>query len=174
MQNGFARIGGVHEPVELGALLAEAVALGCPDAAQQALAIRCDVGAGAGLTITLDRHRVLQIAVNLLANARDSITEHRRATGAATGQITVRLALVEGWLELAVEDDGGGIAPEALQRIFNAGFTTKAKGHGYGLHSSALSAEQLGGTLRCASPGIGRGASFFLRVPIEATRSHGE
>jgi len=77
-----------------------------------------------------------------------------------------------GWLELAVEDTGGGIAPESLLRIFSAGFTTKPKGHGYGLHSSALAAEQLGGTLRCASPGLGQGATFVLRVPTETASSH--
>ncbi|HET7504727.1 MAG TPA: ATP-binding protein, partial [Kofleriaceae bacterium] len=121
---------------------------------------------------------VLQIAVNLVANARDSVLERcqRIATpsvvDAAPGRIAVRAAVDDGWLELAVEDDGGGIAPETLARIFNAGFTTKARGHGYGLHSSALAAEHLRGTLRCTSAGIDRGASFILRIPVETASSH--
>ena len=172
MQNSFARTGSVHEQVDLGVLVTQAIALGCPDAGRQALVIHCEVDPAQ--IVTIDRHRVLQILVNLLANARDSITDHRRAAGTKGGAITVQTTLDAGWLELAVIDDGGGIAPEALHRIFNAGFTTKAKGHGYGLHSSALSAEQLGGTLRCASAGIGSGARFCLRIPIEVARSHAE
>jgi signal transduction histidine kinase len=116
--------------------------------------------------VTLDRHRVLQILVNLLANARDSVTTHKRA-GAKEVRITVDGLVETGWIELSVEDSGGGIAPESLLQIFNAGFTTKPRGHGYGLHSSALAAEQLGGTLRCTSAGLGHGARFVLRVPTE-------
>jgi signal transduction histidine kinase len=172
MQNAFARIGGVTEQVELALLVGQGIALACPDAGRQALVIHCEVEPER--IVLIDRHRVLQILVNLLANARDAITEHRRAAGGGSGEITVRMTLEPGWLELAVIDDGGGISPEALPRIFNAGFTTKAKGHGYGLHSSALAAEQLGGTLRCASAGIGAGASFCLRIPIAAARSHAE
>jgi signal transduction histidine kinase len=172
MQNTFACTGGVSEPVELAVLVTQAIALACPDAGRQALAIHSEVPAEP--RVMLDRHRVLQILVNLLANARDSIADHRRASGGRGGEITVRVTHDAGWLVLAVTDDGGGIAPEARDRMFNAGFTTKAKGHGYGLHSSALSAEQLGGTLRCASAGIGRGARFCLRIPIEIARPHAE
>jgi len=170
MQNGFARTGGVHEQVELATLVSEAVALACPDSGRQRLELVCEVEPER--IVMIDRHRVLQILVNLLANARDSVVEHRRAGGSGAPRITATVALEPGWIELRVEDTGGGIAPEVLTRVFNAGFTTKAKGHGYGLHSSALAAEQLGGTLRCASAGIGRGASFVLRVPLEPPRSH--
>ena len=86
--------------------------------------------------------------------------------------VTVTASVDTGSLVLAVEDTGGGIAPESLLKIFSAGFTTKPKGHGYGLHSSALAAEQLGGTLRCSSEGLGRGAMFILRVPTEPGRAH--
>jgi signal transduction histidine kinase len=163
MQNGFARTGGVAEPVALAALVDEAAALGCPDAGRHGLTLERAV---ADARVELDRHRVLQILVNLIANARDAVGERRRSLPEG-GRITVTAGVADGWLELAVADDGVGIAPAALPRIFGAGFTTKARGHGYGLHSSALAAEQLGGTLRCASPGIGGGARFVLRVPIE-------
>lgn len=170
MQNGFARTGGVHEQVELATLVGEAVALACPDAGRQGLELACDVDPGE--LVMIDRHRVLQILVNLLANARDSVLEHHRSGAAGALRITATVAFEPGWIELRVVDTGAGIAPEALNRIFNAGFTTKAKGHGYGLHSSALAAEQLGGTLCCTSAGTGRGASFVLRVPTEPPRSH--
>jgi signal transduction histidine kinase len=170
MQNGFACTGGVHEQVELATLVDEAVALGCPDSGRHGFDLVCQVEPDR--SVMIDRHRVLQILVNLLANARDSVIEHGQSGAAGAARVTAIVTLEPGWVKLRIEDTGGGIAPEALTRIFNAGFTTKAKGHGYGLHSSALAAEQLGGTLRCASAGIGRGASFVLRVPTEPPRSH--
>jgi signal transduction histidine kinase len=170
MQNGYARSGGVQEQVELGALIEQGVGLGCPDPERHGLEIeRC---IAIDRAVTLDRHRVLQILVNLLANARDSIAAHARSDAGGARRITVTAKVEAGWLELAVEDTGGGIAPESLLRIFSAGFTTKPKGHGYGLHSSALAAEQLGGTLRCASPGLGGGATFVLRIPTETASCH--
>ena len=165
MQNGYARIGAIHELVDLATLVAEATALGCPDPERHAIEVVRHV---ASAELVLDRHRVLQIMVNLLANARDSVTAH----AGAEVRITVRATVEDSWLELSVEDTGGGIAPESLSRIFNAGFTTKPKGHGYGLHSSALAAEQLGGELRCESAGLGHGARFVLRIPTEKGKSN--
>jgi signal transduction histidine kinase len=172
MQNGYARIGGLHEEVELAALIEQAIGLGCPEDGRRGLEIVRRVDPGN--VVVLDRHRVLQILVNLLANARDSVAEFARTGAAGARRITVSAALEAGWAELRVDDTGGGIAPESLLRIFTAGFTTKPKGHGYGLHSSALAAEQLGGTLRCTSAGGSRGATFVLRVPTETARSHAQ
>ena len=59
-----------------------------------------------------------------------------------------------------------GIAPEILQRLFSQGFTTKKDGHGFGLHISALSAKELGGSLQCESEGPGTGATFTLVLPL--------
>ena len=59
-----------------------------------------------------------------------------------------------------------GIPQENLTRIFNHGFTTRKDGHGFGLHSGALAAKEMGGTLRVHSDGPGRGATFTLELPI--------
>jgi signal transduction histidine kinase len=67
---------------------------------------------------------------------------------------------------ISVEDDGDGIAPENLDRIFAHGFTTRKEGHGFGLHSCALAAKAMGGTLTAHSDGIGRGARFALNLPL--------
>jgi signal transduction histidine kinase len=68
-----------------------------------------------------------------------------------------------------VKDSGAGLAPENLTRIFAHGFTTKSDGHGFGLHSGALSARQLGGSLWAESEGPGLGATFTLELPLAAT-----
>jgi signal transduction histidine kinase len=172
MQNGYARSGGVLEQIELATLIEQAIGLGCPDAERHGLEIVRAVDPERAIMV--DRHRVLQILVNLLANARDSITQFAKSGGTTARRIAVSAAVQPGWLELTVEDTGGGIAPDSLLKIFSAGFTTKPRGHGYGLHSSALAAEQLGGTLRCSSQGLGSGATFVLRVPTEPSRSHAQ
>jgi signal transduction histidine kinase len=55
-----------------------------------------------------------------------------------------------------------------MQRLFPHGFTTRASGHGFGLHSAALAAQELGGALRVASEGPGCGATFVLELPLGA------
>jgi signal transduction histidine kinase len=69
-----------------------------------------------------------------------------------------------------VVDTGVGIAPEVQERLFSHGFTTRRDGHGFGLHSSALAAALLGGTLTLRSEGPGKGATATLEVPLYSTR----
>ena len=68
-------------------------------------------------------------------------------------------------LALSVADNGCGIAKEDLIRIFSMGYTTRDDGHGFGLHSCANVAKEMGGSLRVQSDGVGRGACFTLEVP---------
>jgi len=118
--------------------------------------------------VWVDRHKLLQILVNLLGNARQALA----ASGRADKQLTVRVALAGERLRIDVVDNGEGIAPEHLARLFTQGFTTKKDGHGFGLHISALAAEEMQGTLSCASAGRGQGATFTLVLPTgEASRA---
>jgi signal transduction histidine kinase len=66
-----------------------------------------------------------------------------------------------------VTDNGMGIAAENLTRIFSYGFTTRKTGHGFGLHSGALAAKEMGGSLNASSAGPGKGATFTLELPID-------
>jgi signal transduction histidine kinase len=65
-----------------------------------------------------------------------------------------------------IRDTGIGIAPENLTRIFSHGFTTRKNGHGFGLHSAALAAQQMGGRIIAQSEGTGTGATFILELPL--------
>jgi K+-sensing histidine kinase KdpD len=62
---------------------------------------------------------------------------------------------------------GVGIPPENLTRIFNHGFTTREDGHGFGLHSRALAAKEMGGSLTVQSDRPGKGANFTLHLPVQ-------
>jgi len=68
-------------------------------------------------------------------------------------------------VQISIIDNGVGIAPENMSRLFHHGFTTRQSGHGFGLHSGALAAQELGGTLRAHSDGLGTGAAFVLELP---------
>ncbi len=68
-------------------------------------------------------------------------------------------------MRICVIDNGVGIPAENMPRLFTHGFTTRASGHGFGLHSGALAAQELGGSLRVMSDGSGRGATFILELP---------
>jgi signal transduction histidine kinase len=70
-------------------------------------------------------------------------------------------------LRIRVEDNGEGIPPDNLTRIFAHGFTTRKNGHGFGLHSCALAAKELGGVLTVHSDGPGKGAAFTLEIPVK-------
>jgi two-component system NtrC family sensor kinase len=67
-----------------------------------------------------------------------------------------------------VQDSGVGIQPDVLQRLFEFGFTTKKDGHGFGLHTSAILAKELGGDLAAYSDGPNCGAGFVLQLPETA------
>ncbi|MFC5500333.1 ATP-binding protein [Caenimonas terrae] len=116
--------------------------------------------------IPMDRGQVLQILVNLISNARQAMA----AMPAAVPRLTLRVELSgTDRLRIAVCDQGEGISAENLTRIFAHGFTTRSTGHGFGLHSSALAARAMGGTLTAASEGPGKGATFTLELPVDPT-----
>ena len=110
--------------------------------------------------LVTDRHKVLQVLVNLIVNASESIREHQ-----GSGTVSLRTKIVSGFLRIEVQDSGAGISRDDLAKIFHHGFSTKPEGHGFGLHASALAAQQLGGTLSASSDGPQRGATFTLSLP---------
>jgi signal transduction histidine kinase len=115
---------------------------------------------------------VLQILINLISNAKHALVD----STCDDRTITLRSSVTGEMIRIEVEDNGIGIAPENLDRIFRFGFTTKRNGHGFGLHGSALAARQLQGSLSVHSDGVGRGARFVLELPClerSAARAQG-
>ncbi len=163
MQNAYARMRSVVESAKVPALINEAIELGCPPQRRRDIAVTVDIAPQLDDAIQIDRHRILQILVNLISNARDAVT------GRPTPRIQIVATRGGHRLAISVNDNGVGISEAGLQRVFSAGFTSKPQGHGYGLHSSALAARQLGGALGVESEGEGRGARFTLTVPIQET-----
>jgi len=117
--------------------------------------------------LNIEKHKILQILVNLVRNAQYACIE----SGRADKCVTLQIAQDDESIRIAVIDNGIGIAPENLTRIFSHGFTTRKDGHGFGLHSGALAARELGGSLRVHSPGTGLGASFTLELPLQGVEA---
>lgn len=115
-------------------------------------------------TLPLDRQKFLQIMINLIRNAKHAIIDGP----GEVKKLTIRIAPCgEDAIQIEVRDTGVGIAPSNLTRIFSHGFTTKKDGHGFGLHSAALAAKEMGGSLSASSDGPGTGASFLLTLPLK-------
>jgi signal transduction histidine kinase len=161
-QQSHVKPGGAIETFEIRELLDDALKFSAAACEQHAIEVVRDFGPLP--RATLDRHKALQILVNLLANARDAVLGN-----AGARRIAVHARHGEsGSLEITVEDNGCGIEPDNLDRIFRLGFTTKPDGHGLGLHYSACAATELHGKLTARSPGLGLGASFSLVLPLDA------
>jgi len=116
-------------------------------------------------SINVEKHKILQILINLLSNARHACED----SGRDDKRIIVRVARIDGRINVSIIDNGVGIPPENLTRIFSHGFTTRRDGHGFGLHASALAAREIGASLLVHSDGLGQGASFTLEIPVSSS-----
>jgi signal transduction histidine kinase len=161
VQQSHARTPRLNEPVSLAALVEDALRI------NSAALLRHQVKEERHLTalppMLTDRHKVLMILVNLISNAKYAMDE------APVEQRILRVTLERvgtDRVRIDIRDQGLGIPPEMLTRIFQYGFTTREGGHGFGLHSSALAAQELGGSLTVHSDGPGQGATFTLELPF--------
>jgi signal transduction histidine kinase len=164
-QQSYAGSTSVVEPVQIQELLEDALRMNAGALARHQVAV---VKRFADLPVLqLDKHLVLQILVNLIGNAKQAMD----ATFDRPHQLTLYADIAdqaeEHRLRICVEDNGEGIAPENMARLFSHGFTTRKHGHGFGLHSCVLAAREMGGSLTAKSDGAGKGAAFTLELPIK-------
>ena len=159
MQQSYAKLCGVTETVAVADLVEDSLRLNAGAFVRHGVTLRREFSEVP--PITVDKHKVLQILVNLVRNAKYACDE----SGRADKLLTLRIESAPAGVRICVIDNGVGIPPENIPRLFTHGFTTRASGHGFGLHSGALAAQELGGTLRVMSDGPGRGATFILELP---------
>ena len=108
--------------------------------------------------VLMQRGHLSEILVNLLANARD-------AFGGKPGKIVIRAGVrPENTIVIEIEDNGPGIAPDLLAKVFQAYFTTKEKGTGLGLAIVKHNTEMYGGTVGVDSV-LGKGTRFIVTLP---------
>ena len=160
MQQSYGRVSGVNETILPEQLMEDALTLNTGALTRHEISVERQyepVG-----PIVVDKHKVLQILLNLINNAKYACTEK----GGENHRITLRISNpAPDRFQIEVTDNGIGILPENMTRIFQHGFTTRKSGHGFGLHSGALAASGLGGSLSAHSGGPGLGATFTLELP---------
>ncbi len=161
MQQSYAKVSGVFEDLPAQGLVDDAIAMNL--SAFERHGVTLARNSSAVPLVRVDRHKVLQILINLLRNAKYALDDSTQTDKRITVSI---FAPNEQRAHIVVADNGIGISPENLTRVFAHGFTTREEGHGFGLHSGALAAREMGGSLSVASAGPGHGASFTLELPI--------
>jgi PAS domain S-box-containing protein len=162
MQQNYAKVAGVEEQIEVASLIEDALHINASALDRHRVELQRDLAPVPPLLV--DKHKVLQILVNLVSNAKYAVSAVERTDKIMT--VRTRRA-GEDCVQIQVVDNGIGIAPENLARVFAHGFTTRPDGHGFGLHSGALAATELGGSLTVQSDGPGHGATFTLELPLK-------
>jgi signal transduction histidine kinase len=165
MQQSYAKISGVTETVTVTDLAEDALRMNAGALSRHEIKVVREYGDVP--PIVVEKHKVLQILVNLIRNAKYACDDSRRPDK----QIRLRVAPADHGVWISVIDNGVGIPRENLTRIFNLGFTTRKGGHGFGLNSGASAAKELGGSLVAQSDGSGLGASFTLKLPLRPPKA---
>ncbi|MES2568552.1 MAG: two-component regulator propeller domain-containing protein, partial [Verrucomicrobiota bacterium] len=160
MQQGYAKVSGVTEIISVAALVEDALRMNVDSLTRHQIVVTRVFSEVP--TITLEKHKVLQVLVNLIRNAIQACTD----SGRPDKQLVIRVLREDQGVQIHFSDNGIGISAENLTRIFAHGFTTRKDGHGFGLHSGALAAREMGGTLSVQSEGLGHGATFIIGLPL--------
>lgn len=165
MQQSYAKVSGALENLLLEELVEDAMRMSSTALARHKIeVVRLFESVP---PVLVDRHKVLQILINLINNAKHAL-DHRPDGR----RLTLRIVRHETErVRVEVTDNGAGVPSEILTRIFSHGFTTKKTGHGFGLHSGANAAKEMGGSLSVRSDGEGTGATFVLELPLNKNAS---
>jgi PAS domain S-box-containing protein len=164
MQQNYAKVSGVLESLPVAELVEDAVRMNTGSMERHNIKVLREFAETP--PVLVDKHKVLQILVNLIRNAKHACND----SGKTDKQIILRLVNGNERVKISVTDNGIGIPAENLTQIFNYGFTTRKDGHGFGLHNAALTAKEMGGSLAAFSEGPGRGATFTLELPLNNER----
>jgi len=114
--------------------------------------------------IMIEKGKLIQVFVNLLKNAKESLEmkdEKNRV-------ITIDISEDKQQQTVEIADNGAGISKENITKIFSYGFSTKKDGKGFGLHTSALAMTELKGKLTAESDGVRKGAKFIISIPVNS------
>lgn len=161
-QQSYAGANSLMEPLHISELLEDALRMNAGALTRHHVTVVKEYGDVP--QVMGDKHRLLLILINLISNAKYAMTDLSNRPR----QMTLGVKVVEDTiLQISVKDDGEGIAPENMTRIFAHGFTTRKEGHGFGLHSCALAAIEMNGHLTAHSDGPGKGALFTLQIPLK-------
>jgi PAS domain S-box-containing protein len=165
MQHQYSNVSGVEVTAFLKEIVENAIEINQSDLEYHGIKVKREFAEFG--EVIIERHRVIQILVNLISNANHALTESEKEEKVLNIKFNKH---GEDQLRIEVTDNGIGIIEENLTKIFRHGFTTKRHSHGFGLHRDALSAREMGGVLTVHSEGLEQGATFTLELPFKAVR----
>jgi C4-dicarboxylate-specific signal transduction histidine kinase len=160
MQQSYAKVAGVSESILIASLIEDCLRMNAATLQRHKIQIEKDFEPE--VAVNIEKQKVLQILINLVRNAQQACDD----SGKEEKRVKLAVKRLTEKVQIVVRDNGVGIPAENLTRIFAHGFTTRRNGHGFGLHSGALAAREMGGALRAESAGPGLGATFTLELPI--------
>ncbi len=148
----------LRNPEDVAVLVAEAVAIGSLGLAARGIKVSI-VKAAVLPKVMIDRIQIQQILVNLIRNAVESMDQNARP------QIGITTRYEAGYVQITVTDNGHGLAPEIVDRLFEPFATTKAQGMGMGLNICRTIVESHGGRIWAEANPEG-GTVFAFRIPV--------
>jgi len=162
LQQSYSKTTGMVEPASVVELVEDAIRINAEALTRHGVEVKREF---ADLPpVLLDHPKVLQILTNLISNAKYALSD----SGRDEKILTIRVKEPEGGhIRIEICDNGMGIAKENLTQIFKYKFTTNKDGHGFGLHSAALAANEMNGSLTAHSDGPGKGTVFTIELPFK-------
>ncbi len=165
MQQSYAQVSGTSEMINISEILENALKTNISTLHRHSVEVIREFEEIP--LINSDKHKLMQILVNLVTNAKQALKENEQDRK----RLILSLKKInDDHVQIEIEDNGIGILKDNLSKIFQHGFTTKNNGHGFGLHSCALAAKEMGGSLSVYSEGEEKGARFTLTLPVEIER----
>ena len=162
MQQSYAKSSGVEVAMSLTELVEDALQINMAGLKRHGARVERHIEEMP--VVYVDKQKIIQILVNLINNAKYAMTGNDNTDSC----LSIRVHKTDqDRIQIEVIDNGIGIKPDNLDKIFRHGFTTKRKGHGFGLHSGALAAREMAGGLTVHSDGPGKGARFTLEIPFK-------
>lgn len=149
------------EEVCLADLIEEVLEIEAPELKTNGIEVIKNIDAS--VVVQTQKGKVSHVILNVVKNAREALMEspHPRKLW-----IDLRDS-GHGSVQLKVSDSGIGIEQENMRSLFQFGYTTKPQGNGFGLHASVNTMYEVGGTIEASSDGLGKGATFLLRIPTQ-------
>jgi C4-dicarboxylate-specific signal transduction histidine kinase len=161
-QQSYAGVGGLLENVKLSDLVDDTLTMESESFTRYDISIVKDYTQVP--TVWIQKAKLVHILFNLIKNAKGAMAEY--CSGKKTIAISIKQEGAEGPIFIRVKDNGCGIKKENMTKIFSYGFTTKKKGHGFGLHSSVNYMKEMGGEMWAESEGEKKGTTFVLKFDI--------
>jgi signal transduction histidine kinase len=171
LQMRYAQLFGDVENVDLPSVVEDALTL--LDDALQKNSVRIIKRFSQVPPVRIEKTKLIQIIVNLIKNGYEAMDQVPPADRVLVLSIRREQKPADN-LILSVKDNGIGFTPDAQQKLFKFGYSTKSKGSGFGLHSCANYLIARNGSISAHSEGLNKGAEFEVRLAVEESNAFHE